>query len=660
MEERFTGQRCQDCQGGLIYIKKEKYWECPYCGKIYERELRFNKVQIDGLAGINDLVRSTLSKILSLDFPNAENDLSECEKIDHASVGTLIAKISVSLFKSFYSKDRQTELNKVNALLPKLNREFTDIDEPEEILYDFIDSSDIYALLLVVYSMTGQSARKEKIFELLDCEEVFNPNASRYLINILLKENRIEEADILLNNIVSSNCKYGIMAVLNAYPSTEKKPIHINNLLKKIDQEIDVSKLFDNYFSSNNDDGIIVMDVFLSAVSHKVNFDTTKVIDAVLQNCTTIEVAQKTFDSMSAKRLDETTAKAILEWAMKKCPDIAISNIAFESLYKSNSIFEITDAEVTDLFVSEKSEEVKCDKYKQLLNNFKISSKNLDKLLSFHMLQNTGTSEYRKTIFDDLVERVSSIPLSVIEQYVLNTDFDEDNKAELLRHSFAKVRTASIATSVFSQYLKTQVDSAETREKIISVFLDYQLMPDPDSFSYYLLNDLEAHSDTLLDMFDKRSCKALSNTFDKYISNLADPKSYKLRIAELTTKFGFVLSASSFQKYLLLVAEPENKKIGHAKKYLGVCANDVRDIKQSVNVGGVSIMGNLAQIYFFTSNDDLFVMQEIITMLAHEKIKLDVPLELVYERKKVKIKKFIDSNGDKLDKKIETIAKQIL
>lgn len=660
MAERFTGQRCQDCQGGLIYNKKEKYWECPYCGKIYERELRFNKVQIDGLAGINDLIRSTLSKLISLDFSGAEKDLLECEKIDHASVGTLIAKISVSIFKSFYTKDRQTELGKVNALLPKLNRDFQDIDEPEEILYDFIDSSDIYALLAVVYSMTGQTQRKEKIYDLLDCEEVYNPNVSKYLINILLKENRIGEADILLDNIASSNSRYGIMSVLNSYPSTEKKPIHVDHLLDKLDPEADVSKLFDEYFGTNQDDGAVVVDVFLSAVAHKVNFDTSKVIDSVLQNCTNIEIAQKTFNSMGAKRLDEVTAGVILDWTIHKCSDAAVSDIAFGSLFKGNSVFEITDAEISALFVSEQTDDIKCEKFLQLLNHFKISSKSLDRALSFHMLQNKGSREYRKKVFDELSERVASIPLTVIEQYVLNTDFDAEYKADFLKSSFAKVRTASIATGVFSQYLKTGIDSAAVREKVIAVFLDHQLVPDPDAMSYYLLNGAEIHSDDLLDLFIRRSCRTLSNTFDRYISNLSDPKSYNPKIADLSTKYGFVLGAIGFQKYLLKISETENKKIASTRKYLSVCANAVRDVKQTVCVADTNVTVNLAQAYFLTSEDDPYVMQEVINLLSHERIKVDIPLELTAERKKIKIKKFIETNGAKLSKKIETLAGQIL
>ncbi len=642
-----------------MYVKKEKYWECPYCGKIYERELRFNKVQIDGLAGINDLVRSTLSKLLSLDFSGADRDLSECEKIDHASVGTMIAKISVSLFKSFYTKDRQNEISKVNALLPKFNRDFPEMDDAEEILYDFIDSSDIYALLLVVYSMTGQSARKEIIYGLLDCDEVFNPNISRHLLNILLKDQKIEDADTILNNIVAANCKYGIMSVLSSYPDTEQKAIHINNMLDKVNAETDLSKLFDDYFESNNDSGAAVVDIFLSAVAHKVNFNTTRVIDAVLQNCTTVEIAEKTFSAMSKSRFDEATATAILRWASLKSPNTDVSKIAFESLFKGNSVFELTDDELIAVMTSEQSEDIKQVKVTQMLETFKVSGKNLDRTLAFHMIENMGSPEYRKQVFDILASRVTSIPLSVIEEYLLKTDYDKEFKADFLSASLDKLRMASIASGVFSQYIKTPVDSPEVREKVMLVFLNHQLNPDSDAAGYYLSNTAERPSDAVLNILDQRSCKVAANTIDRYIANVADSKSFNPKIANLAMKGSFMISPVCFRKYLLTITEPENKKIARISKMLGVCAGDIRNMELTFRTADTDLVGNIAQAYFFLSRDDIYVVQEVVGLLQREKIKLDAPMEQTGDRKKVKIKKFIEANSSKMSKTVETLAKEL-
>lgn len=660
MAERFTGQRCQDCQGGLIYNKKEKYWECPYCGKIYEREMRFDKVQIDGLAGINDLVRSTLSKLISLDFNGADKELLECEKINHASFGTLIASISVSLFKSFYIKDRQQELSKANNLLQKLNRDFAEIDEPEEILYDFIDSSDIYALLYVVYSMTNQTRRKEMVFDLLDCEEVYNVNISRYLLSTLLKEQHVESADVLIDKLQGANCRVGISTILTTYPSNDKKASHIEKMLSKVDTEIDLSKIFDSYFSSNNDDSDVVVEVFLSAISHKVNFDTTMVINSVLKGCNSVENATRIFKAIGSKRLNEETSNAVLLWCMNECRDCTISEIGFRSLYESNSVFEITDQDAIHLLQSDQQENIKRQKIIQMLNIFKLSNKSMDRLLAYHLIENFGSYEYRRTLFDELSSRVVSIPLNVVENYALNISFDAENKHSFLYEAFSKSRNVSLGSSVVSQYLKKTIDAPEIREQVIFALLSLKLMPAPESVSIYLLNQNELHSDKVLNLMISQSCKATSNTFDQYLCDLKDYKLFNAKIARIATQFGFVLSPQSFARYLLNVEEAESTKVALAQKYYQTCSQGVKAMTMSTTVNGVEISGNIAQVYLFEGKDDLYVMQEIIKAFQKDRIKLDAHIEIVSSRKKVKLRKFIDSNAMHLNKKVETLAQQLL
>ena len=660
MAERFTRQRCQDCQGGLIYMKKEKYWECPYCGKIYERELRFDKVQIDGLAGINDLVRSTLSKLIALDFAGAERELLECEKIDHAGVGTLIASVAVPLFKSFFAKDRQPELAKANSLLQKLTRQFPDVDEPEEILYDFIDSSDIYALLYVVYSMTNQAERKAAVFALLDCDEVYNVNMVKYLLSTLLKEGQMEPADVLIDKIQRANCRFGLSTVLTNYPDNEKKALHIDKLLSKADEEMDFSRIFDTYFASSKDDVKVVVDIFLSAVSHEVNFNTMEVINFVLQNCDSIENANHIFDALESQHLDAETSKAILDWCIFVCEDCDIAKIGFNSLYAGNSVFEITDKDAIRLLQTEQEEDVKRRKITQMLDVFKISGKNMDKLLAFHLNDNMGSFEYRQALFDDFASRVFSIPLNVIETYVLNVSEDEENKPVILRQAFEKTKNLSLGSGVISQYMKSTIDSPDIREEVIYTLLSLKLVPEPEAASFYLLNRNEMRSERVLDLMISLSCKTTSNTFENYLRSIDDFSTFNPKIAKIATQYSYALTAQSFVKYLLNAKEAESLKIGTVQSYYQTCALDVKKMTFRTTVGGVEIIGNIAQIYLFEGKDDLFVMQEIISAFQKDKIKIAAPIEIASSRKKVKLRKFIDSNASHLDKKIETLVQQLL
>ena len=121
MASTFTAQRCEDCSGSLEFDKVRKIWFCPYCGKEYERDLHVDKVQIDGVAGINDVVRATLSDITKYDFSSAQKNLSECEKVNPNHVGTIISNICFYLFSASVAStkdDMQKYLAKTRGPLP--------------------------------------------------------------------------------------------------------------------------------------------------------------------------------------------------------------------------------------------------------------------------------------------------------------------------------------------------------------------------------------------------------------------------------------------------------------------------------------------------------------------------------------------------------------
>ena len=655
MAEHFTQQRCQDCQGGLVYNKKEKYWECPYCGKIYERELRFNKVQIDGLAGINDLVRSTLSRVASLDFQGAERDLLECEKINHSFVGTLIASIAVALIKSFFSKDRQQELSKVNLLRQRLAREFEEIENEEHILYDFLDSADLLGILAVVYGSIGAKDRLACIYNILDIEDVYNPNVVKFLLGVVLRDGRVEDADILLGKITTDAVRFGISTVLNSYPDSPKKSEHIDALLSKGNPDTDYSKLFDTYFQGTTNQACVV-DVFLSAVSHKVGFNTAPVISKVCSSCTDVDKARRVFGALASKRLDEATAKVILDWCILECEDPEISEVGFKALFSSNSIFEITCETVLPLLKSSQDDETKLAKCKQMLSNFKISGKNIDRLLAFALLENPGEYEYRRDLLEVLLARVDSVQLAVVERYVLAYTADGEYKDEFVTMLLGKATHVSLYSDLFSKYLVTRIDPAKTRERIITIFLVFKLNPDPKSFSAYLCNFSEIHSKEVLTKFNAVGARALPTTFDQYLSALSDPSKYNTFVAELATKGSFSIGGANLVKYVMRVTEPSSGKAINAPRYLSACRDDLKAATFNVNVAGIAVTGTLGHVYLLAGPDDAFVTQEVLKAMKNARMRLDLPIELPAERKKLKIQKLVELYKDKLPAKVSQVA----
>ncbi len=661
MAERFTGQRCEDCQGGLIYVKEEKYWECPYCGKIYERELRFNKVQIDGLAGINDLARATLSKVANGDMTGAERDLLECEKIDHNSFGTMIANVSVALFKTFTSRDRQNDTMKLNVLLQKMSREFPEVDDPEEILYDFIESDDIYGLLAVVYGSTKQDERLEMIYNLLDCNNVYNTNVLKYLLSTVLKDGKFEDADTLISHYTNENAKYGLLTVLKLYPSNERKAEHVEFLIKKIDEDTDISAPFENYFATTSDNSDTVVNIFVKAVSRGIVFDMKSVVSQVLAHCDSVESSQRIFNALSNVRLKDDAARSILNWCMLSCTNAEISKIGFKALFDGNSVFELEDEDLEALLASEQDEDVKVEKLTCALSTFKFSTKNMDKLIAYHLIEDRSGYSYRRRIADLLLPRVASVQNSVAERYLLGITTDGEHKFEMFNLILEHIGNVTFSSGLLKAYIKSNVDTPKARDAMIAAMLDRGMTLDPDACNTYLINARELRSDLVLDKILQKNYKAMSTTFDTYLSTVNDSKSYNLKIAAIATRTSFRLSARSFAKYLMLAKEPESRKVENARRYLEATdAGDLRNLLFTFGGGAEKINCNMAQYYFLTSTDDPYVIQEVTNMLSKEKIKLDAPVEDASRGKKIKLHKYVEANATSLGINVVTLAKELL
>ena len=105
MAIKLSTHRCTDCSGLLEFNKQLKIFECPYCGKKYEKDIQFEKVQIDGVASSIDIVRAVLLDLSTENYDSAKKNLAECEKVNHTYIGTLIAGMAYYLCLSLKNKE---------------------------------------------------------------------------------------------------------------------------------------------------------------------------------------------------------------------------------------------------------------------------------------------------------------------------------------------------------------------------------------------------------------------------------------------------------------------------------------------------------------------------------------------------------------------------
>ena len=186
MAVNFVARKCA-CGGSLEFNPTKKIWVCKYCGTVVEREATFDKVHVDGIEGINDVVRQTLKDIANLKMDSAVRNLDDCERKGHQHIGTLLANISYNLANISVAKSQdeaRASVDKVKIYASRLQNEFKTIAEDEINLYESFgnDDGDIFANLLVTFDTLGDEGRVEYIASKLKPESVFSASANKTLL----------------------------------------------------------------------------------------------------------------------------------------------------------------------------------------------------------------------------------------------------------------------------------------------------------------------------------------------------------------------------------------------------------------------------------------------------------------------------------------------
>ena len=185
MAVSFVARKCTQCAGKLEYIKEKKLWRCLYCGAEIERQ-----EQYDGLFTIKNVVRQSLLDTAYRRLDSAAKNLIECEKIDSRYVGTLIAKLAYDMIRVITPgacdpRDARSIFTQLKKTYEQLRAISTGVSDDEEALYEFLEESDIFATLILVYDALNDTARRDHVAQLLDAGDVFSKPANNNLMELL-------------------------------------------------------------------------------------------------------------------------------------------------------------------------------------------------------------------------------------------------------------------------------------------------------------------------------------------------------------------------------------------------------------------------------------------------------------------------------------------
>ena len=646
MAIQLSSHRCDDCSGKLVFNKEKKRFECPYCGKIFEQDF-FNdsRLKIDGLAGIQQTVRSTLIAISKLNFDSASDQLMECEKLEHEYVGTYLANIAYYFFRGSYdsSLDKNVANARITHYRETLLSEYPNILDDEKGLYDFLDESDLYALLYTVYLALHLEERASFIAHFIDFDQINNPYINKRLLPILCKAAATEELSQIIHNIAFIDKKFTLFYLLKEYPSNEQKLEWVQYLLDNKSLETRDQKLMDKYFEETQDSYEIQSLVAIKAKELSIHVDLPSLLKKLLTESTPDKITF-IFERISSLRLiDEDTNKIVDSLFGPGSHQVDVILTALETLKKGKSLYEITSTQLLSMLgmnTLSKDDYIRVLTY--LYDNFKITERSTDMGLRYTLNHLERTVALRVEVNLYLLSKITALSIEALTSYLNNCVLDGEKKITILEKVFQLKMNPAYFSSLLNQYVLIGKDEAQVKIQVI-LFLLSQGLKVEEKGCEYLLTNLPIPKE-LEEYFQTEQIAISNQCVNLYIANL-NQHPYSTILMQKLLSHPQKVTTNTIEKYLFYIQESLIVKKGILQTLLKYSSSDFTPEKYSLF--GESIQSNIAQKYLLLSNENPQDIEALIPLLTS---KGKLPENMLVSGKKISFKKFVMQKKDEFSK----------
>lgn len=302
MTVSFVARKCTQCAGKLQYIKEKKIWKCLYCGAEIERQ-----EQYDGLFTIKNVVRQSLLDTAYRRLDSASKNLIECEKIDSRYVGTIIAKLAYDMIRVITPgacdpRDAKSIFTQLKKTYEQLKSTGSSVSDDEEALYEFLEESDIFATLILVYDSLNDVTRRDFISQMLDAKDVYSKPANNNLLSYAIKTGKIDLADQVIGNSDNIDPKMALSEVLARYPDGDTKGDRIATLLATGGIKYEDRKLIENYLADTKDSVKTKSKASIAALNHGLSINSDLLMDQIIRLADP-EVVKDTLSAFCKTRL---------------------------------------------------------------------------------------------------------------------------------------------------------------------------------------------------------------------------------------------------------------------------------------------------------------------------------------------------------------------
>lgn len=656
MAVSFVARKCTQCAGKLKYIKEKKIWQCLYCGAEIEREETY-----DGLFTIKNVVRQTLLDTAYRRLDSAQKNLIECEKIDSRYIGTLIAKIAYEMISVITpgacdpnnAKNIFSQLKKNYEQLREIS---TTVTDEEEALYEFLEESDIFATLLLVYDSLNDVSRRDFVAELIEAEDIYSKAANTNLLTYSIKNSKFELADKVLSNTANLDVLSALNEVLTKYPDNETKATNIGKLFATGEIKADNKALIENYLSSSDNAVKTKASVLISALESGMKIGVELIINTVLSK-SDAEQAKAVLSCLCKTRLNDEDTLRVLAFAYE-CGNYDVATVALKTLKESEQYVLLPAKYIISMLAQNTYSAEQKVALLKLSFEFKIENKSFESIVSNYLCFNLDDGVTRKAILDCLFEKSTTFPTSLVETYVLKCSADGERKPEVIKQMFDKGLNTTFFNDLLSRYMGSTVDTPEVKVEVINALTAIGLKIDPAAFVDYICesqDDVQSKINFIGKMV-RNGAQIRSDAANLYLEKTKPEEFSSELFATIFTPVSS-FSAKAIENYVLHFKEREAVKAQNIKTILDLSPSVASNITCQISHLNNSISCNLLQAYVLKTEDNQTIAFDIVNNLINtQRIKINE--EMRVSGSAMKLKKYVVANKSSLSDTTNAICEK--
>lgn len=658
MAVSYVNRKCESCGSRkFVYNEKTKTWTCLYCGNTTEKEEKY-----DGLFTIKNVVKQTLLDVAFRRLCSAEKNLIECEKIDSKYVGTIISNLCFLMISATTpgeagAQDKKNMFAKIKKYNENLQSENAIITDDEEQLYEFFESSNIYATLVLVFDSINDDKRCKYLEQLLNLEDIDSVETNKNLLSYSLKKQQFVIADKLIRN-GNADKKFALSEILTKYPDNEQKISNAQTLFEQSALTKDDKGIVENYLSETTDFIQTKSKIFESSNVSGLKINTDIIITSLLEKTDDLEIVKSIFYQFCSSKLFDDDIYKIVNYCFN-CKNVKITIAGLSALKESSQFITLEQKHIISLFDRHDLTANEKLLILQKAYEFNTDNKQRDAIVNNYLCFNQDKPEDRQIILPFLLQTIQTIPTNTFENYVLKCNVDSTNKVEVIKKILQLDINISFYHNLLSKYISSVVDIADVKNKIILLLIEKGLKLDPKTFGQYVCNapDSPEIKIKVIKLLQKNGCQLKSDTLNNYLVELSSFDKFNPDLFMLLLGDANVITDDAMRNYLLYCKDRDAAKAKNVEMLSKKLDKAFGSSLCKITHLGKSIDCNLLQAYVLLSTDSFEVSNEIVKQILSCKVKINSEMRIDSDGTNVKLKKYVLTYKEQLSPITDKLCK---